>query len=126
MIRRHGIIGATERAVNRADETVAFSALREAGLSQFAFEAVILRHAPLFSEAAVERARKRMSKFGHWTTRRRAATCSWKIEESDMTEEEAKRRSIKETAYCYVLGCAWSGQPNDSICLKKNIHKGAM
>ena len=64
LIKRHGIIGATERAVNRTDETVAFAALQEAGLSQYAFEAVILRHAPLFSIAAVERSRERMSRFG--------------------------------------------------------------
>jgi len=61
MIARHGIIGATERAVNRNEETAAFAALREAGLSQFAFEAVILRHPSLFSADAVERSRLRMT-----------------------------------------------------------------
>lgn len=36
-----------------------------------------------------------------------------------MTEQEAKSRAIKETDYCYVLACAWSGVPNDSICLER-------
>ena len=36
-----------------------------------------------------------------------------------MTEKEAKSRAIKETEYCYVLACAWSGAPNDSICLER-------
>jgi len=41
-----------------------------------------------------------------------------------MTEQEAKSRAIKETDYCYVLGCAWSGTPNDSICFERIYVKG--
>jgi hypothetical protein len=36
-----------------------------------------------------------------------------------MTEEEAKLNAVKETDYCYVLACAWEGQPNDSVCLER-------
>ncbi|MDR7135810.1 hypothetical protein J2X06_003028 [Lysobacter niastensis] len=64
MIKRHGIIAATERAVDRPDETAGFAALEEAGLGQYAFEAVILRHPDLFSESALVRSRERMSGFG--------------------------------------------------------------
>jgi len=41
-----------------------------------------------------------------------------------MTEQEAKSRAIKETRYCYVLACAWSGSENDSICLERIYVKG--
>ncbi len=44
MIRRHGIIEAVEREVNREAETQVYPALVEMGLEKFAFEAVILRH----------------------------------------------------------------------------------
>ena len=41
-----------------------------------------------------------------------------------MTESEAQAVAIKETDYCYVLACAWSGSPNDSICLERIFTKG--
>ncbi len=61
MIERHGIIAATERAVDRTDGTSAFKAVSEAGLGNYAFEAVVLRHPAYFSDAAVERSRNRMA-----------------------------------------------------------------
>jgi hypothetical protein len=61
MIKRHGIIGAVERAVNRPTETSGYRALVEMGLEQYAFEAVILRHPQVFSAEAVERSRQRIS-----------------------------------------------------------------
>jgi hypothetical protein len=60
MIKRHGVLAAAERAVNRETETVGYKALAEMGLQQYAFEAVILRHPELFSAEAVERSRERM------------------------------------------------------------------
>jgi hypothetical protein len=60
MIKRHGIIGAAERAVNRPTETSGYRALVEMGLEQYAFEAVILRHPKTFSPEAVERSRQRI------------------------------------------------------------------
>ena len=64
MINRRGIIAAIEQAVDRSDGTAGFSALKEVGLENFAFEAVILRHSSLFSESAVDRSRDRMAQFG--------------------------------------------------------------
>jgi len=61
MIKRHGIIGAAERAVTRPIETSGYRALVEMGLEQYAFEAVILRHPEVFSAEAVEHSRSRLS-----------------------------------------------------------------
>lgn len=61
MIKRHGVIGAAERAVNRPTETSGYRALVEMGLEEYAFEAVILRHPQAFSAGAVERSRQRLS-----------------------------------------------------------------
>lgn len=60
MIKRHGIIGAVERAVDRKDTTPAYQMLVDLGMQDFAFEAVILRHPSVFSDTAVERSQKRM------------------------------------------------------------------
>ena len=60
MIRRHGIIGAVERAVDRDTETAGYIALVEMGLEDFAFEAVVLRHPEVFSDSAVQRSRERL------------------------------------------------------------------
>jgi len=60
MINRHGIIEAVERAVNRAAETQGYTSLVEMGLEEFAFEAVILRHPEVFSEAAIEKSKGRL------------------------------------------------------------------
>lgn len=65
MIKRHGILAAAERAVNRETETVGYKALAEMNLQDYAFEAVILRHPKLFSEEAVRRSRERMKE---WVT----------------------------------------------------------
>ena len=62
MIKRHGIIGAVERAVNRESETVGYLSLLEMGLEDYAFEAVILRHPDVFSPAAVAHSQARISK----------------------------------------------------------------
>ena len=63
MIKRHGIIEAVERAVNRAAETQGYTALVEMGLEDFAFEAVILRHPEIFSDAAVAKSKERLSEW---------------------------------------------------------------
>lgn len=61
MVERYGILGAVERAVNRKDETVGYSALLEMGLEDYAFEAVVIRHPSLFSAEALERSKARIS-----------------------------------------------------------------
>ena len=60
MIKRHGVIGAVERAVKRRDETVGYTALVEMGLGDYAFEAVILRHPTFFTPEAVAQSRERL------------------------------------------------------------------
>jgi hypothetical protein len=61
MIKRHGIIRAVERAVDRKAEASGYRALVEMGLQDYAFEAVILRHPESFSPAAVQRSRERLA-----------------------------------------------------------------
>jgi hypothetical protein len=60
MIKKHGIITAVERAVNRPQETSGYTALLEMGLEDYAFEAVVIKYPELFSEEAVERSEKRI------------------------------------------------------------------
>ena len=63
MIKRHGILKAAERAVNRAQETAGYKALIEMGLQEFAFEAVILRHPHVFSPDAVAISKLRLQEW---------------------------------------------------------------
>lgn len=63
MIKKHGIIPAVERAVNRSQETSGYTALVEMGLEDYAFEVVVVKYPQLFSKKAVERSRKRI---GQW------------------------------------------------------------
>ncbi len=61
MIKRYGIIGAAERAVNRTKETSGYTALVEVGMLDFAFEAVVIRYPDSFSADAVARSRERLA-----------------------------------------------------------------
>ena len=60
-IRRHGILPTVERVVSRARPTEGYAALVEAGMHDFTFEAVVLRHSSLFALETVERAKQRTS-----------------------------------------------------------------
>ena len=60
MVKSHGIIGAVERAVNRKDETIGFTAVIEMGMLDFAFEAIVVRYPELFSQEAVARSKQRL------------------------------------------------------------------
>jgi hypothetical protein len=53
MVKKYGILGAVERAVNRKVETAGYTALVEMGLKDYAFEAVVVRYPTLFSSEAV-------------------------------------------------------------------------
>lgn len=64
MVKRHGIIGAVERAVNRKDETVGYTALVDIGLQDYAFEAVVVRYPELFSAEALAQCQSRIAKRG--------------------------------------------------------------
>ncbi len=61
MIKRHGILGAVERAVNRKEETVGYTVLLEIGLQDYAFEAVVLRYPELFSIETIQRSSARIA-----------------------------------------------------------------
>jgi hypothetical protein len=60
MIKRHGIISAVERAVNRSDETLGYTTLIEMNMQDFAFEAVVLKYPDVFSPETIDRAKARM------------------------------------------------------------------
>jgi hypothetical protein len=60
-IKRHGILATVERVVSRARPTLGYAALVEAGMNDFTFEAVVLRHSSLFAPETVERAKQRTS-----------------------------------------------------------------
>lgn len=64
MIKRHGILGAVERAVSREAETTGYRALLEMGLEDYAFEVVVLRHPQLFSAEAAQRSQQRIAVWG--------------------------------------------------------------
>lgn len=63
MIKRRGIIGAVENAVNKRDETAGYTALAEMGMQDFAFEAVVLRHPESFSEETRVRSAERLKEW---------------------------------------------------------------
>jgi len=63
MIKRHGIIIAVERAVNRQQETAGFKALVDMGMQDFAFEAVVCRHPSVFSPEALKRSQDRLKEW---------------------------------------------------------------
>lgn len=63
MIRRHGIIGAVERAVNRDAESLGYTTLQALGLEDYAFEVVVVRHPELFSAGAVQCAQVRIDEW---------------------------------------------------------------
>jgi hypothetical protein len=69
MIKRHGIIEAVERAVNRRDVTTGYTALLEMGMPDFAFEAVVCRHPDIFTAEALERSKKRMTEWKDQATK---------------------------------------------------------
>jgi hypothetical protein len=63
MIGRHGIITAVDRAVNRSDDPIGFTALVEMGMEDLAFEAIVIRHSELFRTETVGRAKTRLQKW---------------------------------------------------------------
>lgn len=63
MIERHGIVEAVNRAVNRPTETQGYQALFDMGLSDYAFESVIVRHPDVFSKEALTVAQNRIKEW---------------------------------------------------------------
>jgi hypothetical protein len=62
MIERHGIIESVNRVVARKDDSMGYRTLKEKGMGDFAFEAVVLRYPDIFSDEAVQHAKERISK----------------------------------------------------------------
>jgi len=61
VVRSHGIIEAIQRAVRRAPDATAFVALRELGLDDLSFEALVVRHEASFDEATVRISKARLA-----------------------------------------------------------------
>jgi hypothetical protein len=62
MIKRHGIIVAAERAVDRTIEPNGYKVLVEMGMHDLTFEAVIVRYPDEFNKEVVMRAQERFKK----------------------------------------------------------------
>jgi hypothetical protein len=62
MIKRHGIIAAAERAVDRKIEPNGYKILVELGMHDLTFEAVIVRYPDAFNQEVVLRAQERLKK----------------------------------------------------------------
>jgi hypothetical protein len=61
MIKRHGIISAIERAVDRDEDPTGYQALAAMNMRDKSFEAVVVRHPGVFSPDVVQRCRSRLS-----------------------------------------------------------------
>jgi len=62
MINKHGIIESVNRVVARPEDAMGFKILKEKGMEDLTFEAVVLKYPTVFSADAVEHARNRISK----------------------------------------------------------------
>jgi hypothetical protein len=63
-IKRRGIIEAVQRAVSRPPDEVGSVTLRDLGLEDLAFEALVVRHEASFSDAAVRVSKARLAAIG--------------------------------------------------------------
>jgi hypothetical protein len=60
MVRKYGLVNTVERLVTSAKPSAGYAKLVEAGLSDLAFEALVLRYPGSFSSAAIEAAKRRI------------------------------------------------------------------
>ena len=61
-IAKHGVIQAIERIVLKGSkDTKGFALLEEAGLLDYSFEAIVVKHTDVFCPAAVDLARRRLN-----------------------------------------------------------------
>ena len=60
MVKRHGIIKAAEKAVDRDIEPSGYKILAEMGMQDLTFEAVMVRHPETFDSEVVNRAKIRL------------------------------------------------------------------
>jgi hypothetical protein len=59
-IKRYGVIAAIQKAVSRPPQSADYETLREMGLGDLAFEALVLRHEASFSDEAVQASKARL------------------------------------------------------------------
>jgi hypothetical protein len=59
-IKDHGIIGGIDRIVSKSAETIGFNHLSEIRLTDYSFEAIVLKYPDSFTSNAVEQAKNRM------------------------------------------------------------------
>jgi hypothetical protein len=64
MVKRYGIVGAAEKAVNRNADAMGYKLLVEMGLQDLTFEAVIVRFPEAFSQQIVKLAKSRLEELG--------------------------------------------------------------
>lgn len=60
MISKYGLIPAVEKVVARKADASGYTALVDMGLTELAFEAVVLRHREHFSDQAISRSIERL------------------------------------------------------------------
>lgn len=60
MVKRYGVIGAAEKAVNRKFDAQGYKMLVEMGMQHLTFETIIARHPEYFSADVVKMANKRL------------------------------------------------------------------
>lgn len=90
MIKRHGVLRAIERTVNRRPETTHYSALLEMGLQDYVFEAVVMRHPELFWRETVQRSRRRLDRWKRaYNLSQRTASNSGQVRASDHRGRQA-------------------------------------
>jgi hypothetical protein len=63
-IRRYGIVEAIQRALNRPPDEPGVVTLRDLGLEDLAFEALVIRHEASFSAAAIQLSKARVAAIG--------------------------------------------------------------
>lgn len=72
-VKRYGIVEAIQRAVCRTPEEIVGVTLRDLGLQDLSFEAVVARHETSFNATTVEIAKARLSAAGETTPARDTA-----------------------------------------------------
>ena len=61
MFKRHGIINAVEKAVNRKQDPTGYRALVEIGMEEYTFEAVIVKYPESFTQNAIDISNRRLA-----------------------------------------------------------------
>jgi len=63
-VKRYGIVEAVQRAVSRPSDEPGAVTLRDLGLEDLSFEALVIRHEASFSTATIEASRSRLAAIG--------------------------------------------------------------